>query len=367
MRTVGIDIPGRPYNIYIGSNLLPHMGDYFRDLFQARTKVLIITNDTVNRLYGEIVKNSLIEAGYVVDVALMGDGEEYKSLNTASDLYDAATGFRCHRDSVIIGLGGGIVGDVAGFVAATYMRGIHFVQVPTTLLAQVDSSVGGKVAVNHTSGKNLIGSFYQPNLVIADTVTLRTLDDIEYSCGLAEVVKYGVIYDSEFFEFLENNTDKLLSRDEELLSKVIQRSCEIKGKVVQEDETEQGIRAVLNFGHTFGHALEAATNFTGYKHGEAVAIGMVMAARLAYQMRYIEIESVRRITNILDALGLPTKPKEGILLDEIIDSMYSDKKVRGDMLTFILPMSIGSVRIIQGVSEAQILSVLENAFQENRE
>lgn len=362
MKTVRIDIPGRSYTIHIGSNLLSHIGDYFSDLFGTSTKVLIITNNTVNKLYGEIVKSSLLEAGFVVDIALMGDGEEYKSLSTASDLYDAATGFRCHRDSVIIGLGGGIVGDVAGFVAATYMRGTQFVQVPTTLLAQVDSSVGGKVAVNHASGKNLIGCFYQPNLVVADTATLRTLDDREYSCGLAEVVKYGVIYDSEFFELLESNTDKLLLRDEELLSKVIQRSCEIKGIVVQEDETEQGIRAILNLGHTYGHAFEAATNFAGYKHGEAVAIGMVLAARLACQMGYIEIEPVRRISNILDAVGLPTKPRERISLDGIMNAMHSDKKVRGETLTFVLPTSIGSVKICRDIPETQVLSILENAF-----
>lgn len=365
LRTVRIDIPGRSYDIHIGYDILSDIGDFFSDLFRAGTKVLLITNATVNNLYGELVKDSLDEAGFHVEVALMGDGEEYKTLSTVSDLYDAVAGFRCHRDSVIVGLGGGIVGDVAGFVAATYMRGTYFVQVPTTLLAQVDSSVGGKVAVNHPTGKNLIGSFYQPNLVVADTATLNTLDEREYSCGLAEVIKYGVIYDREFFEFLEDNACKLRSRNEDVLGRVIERSCEIKGKVVEEDETEQGIRAILNFGHTFGHALETVTGYAGYKHGEAVAIGMVLASELAHLIGHIGMEDVRCIRDLLELIGLPTKPKERILPDEVINAMYSDKKIRGESLTLVLPERIGKVKIVKGIPEAQIASVLERAFCES--
>lgn len=367
MRTVKINLPGRSYDIHINSGLLSCTGELFSSLFQAKSKVLVISNAIVNSLYGDMVINSLKKAGFIVKVALMGDGEEYKTLSTALSLYDAVVSFGCHRDSIIVGLGGGIVGDVAGFVASTYMRGTYFVQIPTTLLAQVDSSVGGKVAVNHPSGKNLIGSFYQPNLVIADIATLDTLDEIEYSCGLAEVIKYGIIYDADFFRLLENNTCKLLSRDKEFLSHVIQRSCEIKAEVVQEDETEQNKRAILNYGHTFGHAFEGASNYTGYKHGEAVAVGMVLAARLAHQMGYIGTEVVRRIKELLDAVKLPTMPKETIPLDKIMMAMYSDKKVRGETLTFILPTDIGSVKIVRNVSDEQIHSVLEKAFSTNAE
>ena len=244
-------------------------------------------------------------------------------------------------------------------------EGTYFVQIPTTLLAQVDSSVGGKVAVNHPSGRT--SSVTLPtNLVIADIATLDTLDEIEYSCGLAEVIKYGIIM-MRTFRLLENNTCKLLSRDKEFLSHVIQRSCEIKAEVVQEDETEQNKRAILNYGHTFGHAFEGASNYTGYKHGEAVAVGMVLAARLAHQMGYIGTEVVRRIKELLDAVKLPTMPKETIPLDKIMMAMYSDKKVRGETLTFILPTDIGSVKIVRNVSDEQIHSVLEKAFSTNAE
>jgi 3-dehydroquinate synthase len=322
--------------------------------------MLVVTNPVVAGLYGEAVKRSLAEAGFQVGEAQIPDGEEYKTLATVAGLYDAAFTGGLERGDAVLALGGGVVGDIAGFLAATYMRGVPFVQVPTTLLAQVDSSVGGKVGVNHPGGKNLIGAFYQPRFVLIDPDTLATLPSREVRAGLAEVIKYGVISDAGFFSWLEANIDRLLNLEPAALEHAIAASCRIKAAVVSADETETGLRAILNFGHTVGHALEAVTGYQRFVHGEAVAIGMVAAARLAVRLGYFEPPGAERITGLVLRAGLPAEVPAGVVPGALLEAMRRDKKVVANRLTFVLPEAIGRVRVVRGVAAEEVLAVLKH-------
>lgn len=343
METINVDLGERSYPIFIDSNILASFGERLKKFNQSKQAV-IVTNPTVAKLYLEVVETSLRSSGIDVKVIEIPDGEEYKSLEWAGRIYDELISFKMDRNSPLIALGGGVIGDITGFVAATYMRGIPYVQVPTTLLAQVDSSVGGKTAVNHSKGKNMIGAFYQPLFVFIDVKTLDTLDLREVRAGLAEVVKYGIIKSEELFSYLENNADKILSLDETALRHIIKVSCEIKASVVAADERETGLRAILNFGHTFGHAVEALTNYRQYRHGEAVAIGMLFAAKLSHKMGISGKDMVERLYSLLEKIGLPVEDR-AYPAAEYIKSMMLDKKVVAGDLRFVLPECMGSVRI----------------------
>ncbi|RKO66726.1 3-dehydroquinate synthase [Desulfofundulus salinus] len=357
MQEVYINLGARSYSIYVDTGLLPRLGEYLKVL-KLTPRVLLITNPVVGSLYGAVAETALRNAGFEVIRAEIPDGEEYKSLATAEKLYDLAYTRELDRRSPVVALGGGVVGDLAGFVAATYLRGVPFIQVPTTLLAQVDSSVGGKVAVNHPRGKNIIGAFYQPRLVLADLDVLKTLDPREVRAGLAEVIKYGVIADQAFFAWLEENLERLLALEARALAHAVAVSCRIKARVVQEDETEQGRRAILNFGHTLGHALEALTGYTTYRHGEAVAIGMAAAVRLAVALGMFPEGDAARVINLIRRAGLPVEVPAGISPGELLASMRRDKKVLAGRLTFVLPVEIGRVEIVRDAPEEAVGRVL---------
>jgi 3-dehydroquinate synthase len=304
---------------------------------------MVVTNTTVARLYLQRLRAGLGERS--VFECILPDGEQHKTLQTAGWVFDDLVGKKLNRDAIVLALGGGVVGDIAGFAAACYQRGIGYVQIPTTLLAQVDSSVGGKTGVNHTGGKNLIGAFHQPLAVIADTDTLSTLPDRELSAGLAEVIKYGCIADLEFLGWLDSNMEKLLERDAEALTHAVARSCEIKASIVGEDEREHGRRAILNFGHTFGHAIEAATGFERYLHGEAVALGMVMAADFSRELGLIDEAAKERVDGLLRRAGLPTEaPKVGAA--RALELMQMDKKVLAGKVRLVLLERLGSGIIV---------------------
>lgn len=353
MRTVRVELGERSYDISIERGLLNKVGPMMKAL-GLKGMAAVVTNPTVAALYGDTVVKSLEAAGFKTVVITVPDGEEYKSLEEAGRIFDALIADRFERSSPIVALGGGVIGDMAGFVAATYLRGVPFIQVPTTLLSQVDSSVGGKTAVNHPRGKNLIGAFYQPRAVFIDPDVLKTLDVREVRAGLAEVIKYGVIWDSAFFEFLEKNAGKLLEPGEEIIE-AIEKSCAIKAEVVGKDEREEGLRAVLNFGHTFGHAIEALSGYGTFRHGEAVAIGMVMAAGLSARLGEC-LECGRRITALLEKLGMPIAPPP-ISADSLIEAMRLDKKVSSGRIRFILASGMGKV-FLKEVGEEEIREFL---------
>jgi len=357
MREISVDLGERSYPIVINNGLLEGIGGRILKL-GLKGKVAVVTNPLVGGLYGDKVIKGLRSAGFDPVLITIPDGEEYKTLKEASAIYDGLIEHRMERSFPIIALGGGVIGDMTGFVAATYLRGVPYIQVPTTLLAQVDSSVGGKTAVNHPKGKNLIGAFYQPKAVFIDPEVLSTLDPRDVRAGLAEVVKYGVIWDNAFFKFLEENSNALFKPGPELI-RAIERSCEIKAAVVSADEKESGLRSVLNFGHTFGHAIEALTGYGTFKHGEAVAIGMCMAARLSVKMALASPEVERRVAGLLSGLGLPVSLPE-LSADEFIGSMRLDKKVIGSRIRFVLVTEIGKV-ILEEVDEEK----LKEFFREN--
>lgn len=321
-------------------------------------RVLIVSNKKINQLYGEKLLSRLKWAGYLPEVAEVPDGEQAKTLGEAEKLYDLM--FKCHFDrrSSVLALGGGVVGDLAGFVAATYMRGVPFIQLPTTLLAQVDSSVGGKVAVNHPQGKNIIGAFYQPHLVVSDTATLTTLSSRDILSGLAEVIKSAIIQDASLFAWLEQNKEQVLNLEPNSLSHLIEACCWIKAKVVESDEKEQGVRAILNYGHTVGHALETLCGYGTYRHGEAVAIGMVVEAQIACHLQLISPEIVLKITRLIAGVGLPTLLPTELSPQDIIAAMYTDKKVYNGALTMALPCDIGQAMVQKNLPEQVVLEVL---------
>ncbi|HOV79807.1 MAG TPA: 3-dehydroquinate synthase [Bacillota bacterium] len=359
METVRVDLGMRSYDIKIGANILPMLGMHL-DRLETGRKILLVTNPTVRRLFCSRIIPGLKEKKYEMIIGEIGDGEEHKILSTAEKLYDLAFENGLDRRCPVVALGGGVIGDVAGFVAATFLRGVPFIQVPTTLLAQVDSSVGGKVAVNHPGGKNIIGSFYQPRLVLTDIETLSTLPEREIKSGLAEIIKYGVIWSRQFFEWLEDNIGKLLERDSGALITAVYESCRIKAKVVETDETERGLRAVLNFGHTFGHAVEVLTGYGTCTHGEAVGLGMAVAARFAEGVGLLGAPECERIVKIIGRAGLPVKLPENLQPEDLLKCFYRDKKSKEGRLTFILPRRIGMV-IEMNVEEEGLLKFLKSS------
>ena len=356
MRTLNVALGERAYPIHIGRGLLERA-----DLIlpQLKTKrVAIVTNDVVGPLYLARLRTTLEEAGVQVAVVSLPDGEAYKDLPTLNRIFDMLLAERCERSTTLIALGGGVVGDMGGFAAACYQRGMPFIQIPTTLLAQVDSSVGGKTAVNHALGKNMIGAFYQPRLVLADIDTLSTLPVRELSAGLAEVIKYGLIRDLEFLEWLEQNLERLLARAPEALAYAIERSCRNKAEVVAADETEQGERALLNLGHTFGHAIETGLGYGAWLHGEAVAAGTMMAAQLSHQLGWLSAADVERIGALFERAGLPVwGPTLGV--ERYLELMAHDKKVEAGKLRLILLRALGQGVIHGDASPAEMAAAIE--------
>ena len=346
--TVTVELGDRSYPIVIGRGLLG--GGFDLAPFVRGTDCLVVSNETVAPLYYQKLLPNL--AGRDVSCVKLPDGEAHKTVATMQTILDALVESRANRDVCLIALGGGVVGDIAGFAAACYMRGIDFIQVPTTLLAQVDSSVGGKTGVNHAQGKNLIGAFHQPQMVLIDTDTLGTLPDRELSAGLAEVIKHGVICDPEFFAWLESNIAALLRRDPDALEHAIRRCCEIKAEVVAEDEREAGRRAILNFGHTFGHAIEYSQGYGEWLHGEAVAAGMIMAAKLSG----LDKADVQRLVDLVKAAGLPVAPP-AIAAPDWMRAMGMDKKVQGKQLRFVLLKAIGDCHVTSDYDERRLDSL----------
>ena len=342
MSTITVELGERAYPIIIEPNALQHT-EALQQAIKGKT-VLIVSNTTVAPLYAEQMAQTVRDLGKTVYVHELPDGEAYKNLETLNTIFDALLTHQCDRKTTIIALGGGVVGDMAGFAAASYMRGVPFIQAPTTLLSQVDSSVGGKTGINHPLGKNMIGAFYQPQLVLADINSLNTLPERELSAGLAEIIKHGAIYDAEYFAWLEQNMPALRARDAVALTHAIVRSCEIKAEVVAQDERESGLRAILNFGHTFGHAIEAGMGYGNWLHGEAVGVGMVLAADLSHRLGQLSAVELERIRALTEAAGLPTvAPKLGV--DEMIQMMRLDKKSTAGNIQFVLLNGIGKAQV----------------------
>ncbi len=346
-REVRVELGERSYSVLVGSGLIEQSGSLIAGLGPRRSTILV-TNPTVAALYLETVERSLGDAGcdglFTVEIP---DGERFKNLGAIEKIYDAALGHGIDRSSVVVALGGGVVGDVAGFAAATLLRGIDLVMIPTTLLAQVDSSVGGKTGINRPQGKNLVGAFHQPSLVISDAGTLSTLPDREYAAGLAEVVKYGMILDPALFALLESRAADVRARDEEILGQIVARSSELKAHVVERDEREGGLRAILNFGHTVGHAVEQATGYSRYLHGEAVAMGMAAAVRLSERRGACGAEVGERLRSLLEALWLSWEIPGDVDRARVEHALTFDKKIRRDRLTFIVNTGIGSCERVE--------------------
>ena len=355
MQTLRVELGERAYPIHIGAGLLSDAGLIAPHLELPR--VAIVTNSTVAPLYLQQLSEALRSVGVEPVSIVLADGERYKDWATLNRIYDALIEGRCERKTTLIALGGGVVGDLAGFAAATYMRGIPFIQVPTTLLAQVDSSIGGKTGINHPLGKNMIGAFYQPRLVLADTAVLASLPPRELSAGLAEVIKHGLVRDEGFVAWLEQNVEKLLACDAQALAHAVRRCCEIKAAVVAEDEREAGVRALLNFGHTFGHAIESSLGYGKWLHGEAVAAGMAMAADLSCRMGFIAQADVDRVIALLKRARLPTA-QPGIAPGRLLESMAADKKTEAGKLRFILLDRIGAASIRAEVPAGLLQQVL---------
>lgn len=368
--TIRVNLGPRSYDISIVSGRLSVIAEAIEHWLKAShlgaastEKALVITDRNVESPHAVAVHQSLSKAGWKAKLLVIDSGEKSKSIDVISSMYDKLVDLEADRRTMVVAVGGGVIGDAAGFAAATYARGLPFVQVPTTLLSHVDSSVGGKVGINHPKAKNLIGAFHQPLGVYCDTSTIDTLPDREYRSGLAEVVKYGVILDAEFFAYLEKHVDELNRRDPDALRHVIARSCRLKANVVEQDEYERtGLRAVLNYGHTFAHAYEALAGYGELLHGEAVAIGMVDAARLAARRKLIDESIVNRQTQLLESLGLPTSRRNVVSAsaDEIIGRMRLDKKTQSGKLRFVLPTKLGHVELMGDIPEADVREVLNS-------
>ena len=358
MQTLSVDLGDRAYPIHIGPGLLDRPDLVLPHLVQKR--VVIVTNTTVGPLYLERFSRTLRQAGILVDSVVLPDGEAYKNWETLNTIFDALLTQRAERNTTLIALGGGVIGDLTGFAAACYQRGMPFIQVPTTLLAQVDSSVGGKTGINHPLGKNMIGAFYQPQLVLADTNTLATLPDRELSAGLAEVIKYGLIRDLPFLEWLEANMDRLLARETEALTYAIYRSCQNKAEVVAADERESGQRALLNLGHTFGHAIETGMGYGVWLHGEGVSAGTMMAADLSHRLGLLSQEDVTRTATLFKRAGLPVvAPNLGY--DAYMEYMGVDKKVEAGRIRFVLLRKLGEAFVSGDYDAGALRATLREA------
>ena len=362
MLQVNVELKERRYPISIGAGLLTDPTSY--QPLKAGDKVMIVSNPTIAKHYLATVTETLTSLGCQVDSVLIPDGEKYKTLESLDLIFTALLEKNHNRDSTLIALGGGVIGDVAGYAAASYQRGIRFIQIPTTLLAQVDSSVGGKTAVNHKLGKNMIGAFYQPISVIIDTNTLKTLPKREVSAGLAEVIKYGAIFDLAFFEWLEQHIDDLVSLEQSALEYCIQRCCQLKADVVARDETEKGDRALLNLGHTFGHAIEAHLGYGNWLHGEAVAVGMLEAAALSEILGDLTAQEVARLEKLIARANLPTISPDGMQPEDYLPYMWRDKKVLSGKLRLILLKSLGVSYVTSVATEAQVLDAISRFTQQ---
>ncbi|NLS13478.1 3-dehydroquinate synthase [Vibrio sp. SM6] len=361
MERITVNLAERSYPITIGAGLFQDSAQL--SLLKSGQKVVVITNDTVAPLYAQTLLALLEQAGAQAQLQILPDGEQYKSLDTFNQIMDYMLEHNHSRDVVMVALGGGVIGDLVGFAAACYQRGVDFIQVPTTLLSQVDSSVGGKTAVNHPLGKNMIGAFYQPKAVIIDTDCLRTLPRRELAAGMAEVIKYGIIYDGEFFAWLESHVESLFALEPQALSYAIARCCAIKAEVVAQDEKESGLRALLNLGHTFGHAIEAELGYGHWLHGEAVASGMVMAAKTAQLQGALSEADVARIVTLLRRCDLPVHTPASMQYDDFMRHMMRDKKVLSGQLRLVLPTAIGQAHVTADTP----LDVIKQAIEYGRE
>ncbi len=352
MQTVKVDLGDRSYPVYIGSNLLDNSSLLLP--FIGNGRAVVVSNEIVAPLYLEQLKAQL--GAQFSSAIILPDGEETKNLDTMASIYDHLLQGKYDRKTTLVALGGGVVGDITGFAAATYQRGVNFLQVPTTLLAQVDSSVGGKTGVNHSQGKNMIGAFYQPRCVVADTEVLQSLPEREIKAGLAEVIKYGLINDADFFAWLENNSDAILGLQSEVIAEAVQVCCEAKADIVTKDEKEAGMRALLNLGHTFGHAIETATGYGTWLHGETVAMGMVMAADLSRRLGWLSADDAARIRQVIEKnFGMPVVPPADITVEQYLDLMSSDKKAELGKIRFILLKAIGEA-VIEGDVDSELLN-----------
>ena len=360
MLCVNVELQERRYPILIGNGLLQDERSY---PVKRGERVMIVTNPTVAQFYLDTVTFALKKRGCEVDHVLLPDGEKYKTLESLNLIFTALLQGNHGRDTTIIALGGGVIGDVAGFAAASYQRGVRLIQIPTTLLSQVDSSVGGKTAVNHELGKNMIGAFYQPSMVIIDTHTLGTLPKREVNAGLAEVIKYGAILDYEFFEWLEAHIDELVALNNESLQHCIARCCQIKADVVARDETEKGDRALLNLGHTFGHAIETHLGYGNWLHGEAVSTGMMMAAALSEQLGNISVADVSRLEKLLARANLPTLSPDSMQPEDYLPHMMRDKKVLAGKLRLVLLKSLGQAYIATDTDKDLVLNAIKRCTQ----
>jgi 3-dehydroquinate synthase len=358
MKTLHVDLGNRTYPIFIAAGILSQtdlVGPYIKG-----KQVMIVSNDIVAPLYLDKAKAAF--KGFHVESIVLPDGEAYKTLETVNTIFDVLLQKRCERSVTLVALGGGVVGDMCGFAAACYQRGVPFIQMPTTLLSQVDSSVGGKTGVNHPLGKNMIGAFYQPQCVVIDTNTLNTLDDRQYAAGVAEVIKYGLLGDGEFFTWLEDNQNALRGRNPSALAYAIERSCQDKADIVAKDEKEAGVRALLNLGHTFGHAIEAGLGYGKYLHGEAIAVGMRMAADMSARLGWISEADVARIEALLNAFNLPIKVPSELNPQRMLNLMKVDKKVQDGKIRLVLMEQIGKAII----SDNYDSEILKQTLQENR-
>lgn len=360
MHTIRVNLPQQAYDIAIAPGGIAKLGELMSGLNLGK-KVLLVSNPSVFQHYGEVAIASLAKAGFTVSSYNLPDGEQYKTLASVEELYNTALENRLERASTMVALGGGVIGDMTGFAAATWLRGINFVQVPTTLLSMVDAAIGGKTGVNHPQGKNLIGAFHQPKLVLIDPQVLQTLPEREFRAGMAEVIKYGVIWDAELFAQMEacDRLDQFHDLSENLLQEILVRSCQAKADVVSKDEKEAGLRAILNYGHTIGHAVESLTGYRVVNHGEAVAIGMVAAGQLAVNLGLWEQQAQNRQLALIQKTALPTKLPEGIDLNAIVDALQTDKKVKAGKVQFILPTQIGAVKITDQVPSEAVYQVLQ--------
>jgi 3-dehydroquinate synthase len=358
MKTINVDLAENSYPVYLGQNLLSNPETWQKHL--GAGKVLVVSNDRVAPIYMEALDKGL--AGKAYETHIVPDGEAFKTVETWSGIIDHLVVMQARRDASLVALGGGVVGDVTGFAAASYMRGVRFLQAPTTLLAQVDASVGGKTGVNHVKGKNLIGAFHQPAAVVIDTLTLSTLPAREFGAGMAEVVKYGAINDPEFLDWLESNRDRINARENEALDYLIKKSVLNKADIVRQDEKEAGIRALLNFGHSFGHALEAETAYERFLHGEAVAIGMVVAARLSEIRGLCAKGAAERLAALLQAFDLPVSIPGDISLDGLAAALQLDKKALARGLRLILITALGQAMVDESSSPGEIARTLEQSM-----
>jgi 3-dehydroquinate synthase len=350
-----VDLGDRSYPIYIGENL--HVDASYYEKHVPGKQLMVVTNETIAPLYLDATLAAM--SGFEVAHVILPDGEEYKSLEVLNEIFTALLKHRFTRQCTLVALGGGVIGDMTGFAAATYQRGVNFIQVPTTLLSQVDSSVGGKTGVNHPLGKNMIGAFHQPLAVIADTATLNTLDDRQFASGLAEIIKYGLIADREFFSWLETEMGDLCARDPSRLATAIERSCQCKAGVVAADEREAGQRALLNLGHTFGHAIETGMGYGSWLHGEAVAAGMCMAADLSHRLGWLPAEESRRACALVERAGLPTRPPAELSAEQFLSLMSIDKKVLDGKLRLVLLNTIGSACVTDEFDLLKLHETLE--------